>query len=90
MISAGSEIHFEVAKQAAMLNGLDNWLLGNNDHQIGSTSQSYSNNKASTSDNGGDYFKHEKLQNRFSELHSLVSFFFKLNFNSNLRRTLHR
>lgn len=26
MVSAGSEIHFEVAKQMAMLNGLDSWL----------------------------------------------------------------
>uniref|UniRef100_A0A915DRR2 Afadin n=1 Tax=Ditylenchus dipsaci TaxID=166011 RepID=A0A915DRR2_9BILA len=26
MVSAGSEIHFEVAKRAAMLNGLDSWL----------------------------------------------------------------
>lgn len=77
MISAGSEIHFEVAKQAAMLNGLDNWLLGNNTTQMGSKPTPYSNSKASTSTNGGDYFKHENLKqqhNCFSEMYSLVCF----------------
>lgn len=65
MVSAGSEIHFEVAKQAAMLNGLDTWLLGNTktlepfnqnlfkSPQINNsnTLNHYSNSKASTSDN---------------------------------------